>query len=147
MINITMDSIEFFKDRLLSVGDDALMDAKYVGLTPDEVIESYRIAGLPLPISLIPSHFTMEGFDSGWGNGYVKISSNHPSYGKHYDDIDVMVHGGVTYSEEVEGDFHGSEGYWIGFDTSHSGDTKQRWTKGLVLRETKELLKQLYRLK
>jgi hypothetical protein len=81
------------------------------------------------------------------GNGYVKISSNHPSYGKPYDEFDVMVHGGVTYSEEVVGDFHGSEGYWIGFDTAHSGDSTERWPKRSVLEETKELLKQLYHLK
>tara|TARA_R110000796_G_scaffold3222_10_gene12402 strand:- start:9826 stop:10257 length:432 start_codon:yes stop_codon:yes gene_type:complete len=143
-----MDNIEFFKDRLISIGDDALMDAKYIGLTTDDVIEAYKMADLPLPISLIPSRRNIGGgFESGWGNGYVKVSSNHSSYGEDYNHFNVMIHGGLTFAEEISDDFFGSKGYWIGFDTSHHGDDKEKWPKESVLKETKELLKQIYRLK
>src|SRR6266852_4741278 len=48
--------------------------------------------------------------------GYVNIPVNHPMFSKKYDEIDVDVHGGLTWSEMEKG------GYWIGFDCAHSGD-------------------------
>lgn len=45
-------------------------------------------------------------------NGYVQIPKSHPWHGLDYDDIDVEVHGGLTFSRDG----------WIGFDTLHSGD-------------------------
>lgn len=51
-------------------------------------------------------------------NGYIYLSSSHPWYKKHYDEIDVEVHGGLTY-----GELDRETNYWcIGFDTNHSGD-------------------------
>lgn len=49
-----------------------------------------------------------------WGavNGYVRVPEGHPWHGLDYDDIDVEVHGGLTYSD----------GEWIGFDTLHGWD-------------------------
>lgn len=47
-------------------------------------------------------------------NGYVKIPTDHHWHGKDYDEIDVEVHGGLTYGGGAAG--------WIGFDTLHSGD-------------------------
>ena len=35
--------------------------------------------------------------DFGWGNGYVLIPQGHPLHGKHYDEIDVDVHCGLTF--------------------------------------------------
>jgi hypothetical protein len=46
------------------------------------------------------------------GNGYVQIPLNHPWHGLHYDDIDVEVHGGLTFNADG----------WIGFDTAHAFD-------------------------
>lgn len=40
--------------------------------------------------------------DRGHFNGYVALCEGHPDYGKDYDDIDVEVHGGLTFSQEVE---------------------------------------------
>jgi|TARA_B110000503_G_scaffold137499_1_gene221790 hypothetical protein len=76
--------------------------------------------------------------ETGQANGYLVISDKeHPWFGKHYDNIDVEVHGGLTYSEPIERQevdcfdelTDDDIGSWlIGFDTCHSGDTKERWT-------------------
>lgn len=47
-------------------------------------------------------------------NGYARLPLDHPCFGKHYDDIDVDVHGGLTYGCDSYG--------WVGFDTMHFGD-------------------------
>ena len=52
-------------------------------------------------------------------NGYVEIPKDNPLHGKHYDEIDIKCHGGLTFSGEM-GDFE----YCIGFDTNHLGDAK-----------------------
>lgn len=92
-------------------------------------------------------------YQCGWGNGYVIIPEDHPFHGIDYDKINnfVKVHGGLTYSELVtssviqsfeldEDDF----GKWmIGFDTAHSGDNIEKWSKGAVQAETDYLLTQV----
>jgi hypothetical protein len=47
-------------------------------------------------------------------NGYVKLPTGYPKAWGTYDDIDVDVHGGLTYGPDEEG--------WVGFDTAHLGD-------------------------
>ena len=47
-------------------------------------------------------------------NGYVKLPPGHPNFGREYDDIEVDVHGGLTYGCDSHG--------WVGFDTLHIGD-------------------------
>ena len=84
----------------------------------------------------------------GWGNGYVRIPEGHPFYGKEYNEIDVSVHGGLTFSEHVtitDGDVL-PEGFWIGFDTFHHGDDSIYWTERRVLEETIHLFSQVYGL-
>jgi len=91
-------------------------------------------------------------------NGYVALTKDHPDHGKNYDEINVNVHGGLTFSE------HGSEDerdgeilfpdkslYWVGFDTAHSGDWMsyapqrggRKWSLEDVSKETEYLAKQL----
>lgn len=48
--------------------------------------------------------------------GYIYIPKDHPWHGKDYDDLDVQVHGGLTYAE-YEDDL-----FLIGYDCSHSRD-------------------------
>lgn len=92
--------------------------------------------------------------DFGWGNGYVLIPIGHKLHGKHYDDINVSVHGGLTYSELITEEIikhFGLDvediGKWaIGFDTVHYGDSLDVWTKEKVEEETDNLLKQLQEL-
>lgn len=60
--------------------------------------------------------------------GYVGVKPGHPFFEKHYDEINVEVHGGPTYSEACGGFVcHKTEDpqdktWWIGFDCAHSGD-------------------------
>jgi hypothetical protein len=50
--------------------------------------------------------------------GYVVIPKGHRVWGKGYDDVDVDVHGGLTYADEDK-----ETGEWVfGFDCSHGGD-------------------------
>lgn len=99
-------------------------------------------------------------FDFGWGNGYVLLPYNHPFYNVHYDDINVNIHGGLTYSSQFEPDnflkwtnnlkidgdvtldnFRKFENYWmIGFDTGHSGDSMDSCPKYYVMNEVLNLL-------
>jgi hypothetical protein len=65
--------------------------------------------------------------DLGYRCGYVKIPKNHPWYGVHYNEIDIEVHGGLTFSSLVGLDHPIlSNGYWIGFDCMHSADLPDR---------------------
>lgn len=101
-------------------------------------------------------------FDFGWGNGYVLLPHNHPFYNVHYDDINVNIHGGLTYSSQFEPDnflkwinnlkidgdvtldnFRKFENYWmIGFDTGHAGDSIDSCPKYYVMNEALNLLSQ-----
>lgn len=86
------------------------------------------------------SRYTTFGMkmDFGWGNGYVDLPKDHPMWGKHYDDIPVEVHGGLTYSEKTP------DGMWrVGFDTAHLGDTFKKWPRSKVEEEANRLAKQL----
>lgn len=79
--------------------------------------------------------------------GYVGVQKGHPDYGKSYDDVDVDVHGGLTYGEQGEDNF-----YWLGFDCAYSGDFIKGvsehkgdffWTLEEVIKETNKLAEQL----
>lgn len=91
----------------------------------------------------------LKGMDVGWGNGYVIIPEGHPFYGKDYDDIDVNVHGGLTFSEfgykldweEIKPEDKRS--WVVGFDTAHWGDNHSNWTRDRVVDETIELQRQI----
>lgn len=48
--------------------------------------------------------------------GYVIIPIGHELYSKDYQDINIDVHGGLTFGEYNEKE------HWIGFDCAHLGD-------------------------
>lgn len=69
--------------------------------------------------------------------GYVGIPGGHKYFEKHYDAVDVDVHGGLTFSDksdeseelkESEGICHpkkcaaNNNVWWLGFDCVHGGD-------------------------
>lgn len=56
--------------------------------------------------------------------GYVRIPAGHPWHGKDEGDIDVRVHGGLTFGEpDVDCDKGGpDDAYWIGMDFAHAWD-------------------------
>ena len=103
--------------------------------------------------------------------GYVGVPNGHPAYGQDYDNVDVDVHGGLTYADrcQVDGPIcHVAEPgfpedvWWLGFDTAHAGDlapsSSSDYAKGLypalseykvyrdlgyITRETNRLAEQL----
>ena len=67
--------------------------------------------------------------------GYVGVSQSHPDFQKGYDDVDVDVHGGLTFADHcmkspdpAHGICHLVEDgeddcvWWLGFDTAHYMD-------------------------
>lgn len=100
------------------------------------------------------THLTRSSLiDFGWGNGYVVIPKGHKLHGMHYDDIDVEVHGGLTYGDELTEerlekmfpDLSKEDigGWIVGFDTAHYDDSLTRWPKEEVQKETERLKIQL----
>jgi hypothetical protein len=83
----------------------------------------------------------------GWGNGYVAIPPSHCLYGKGENSLSVSgkikVHGGLTYAQHGDGDYAPKHWWVFGFDTSHFGDTIEKWPKEAVEDETKRLFCQL----
>ena len=67
--------------------------------------------------------------------GYVGVPETHKFFGSDYDEVDVVVHGGLTFANECRdtgdesvGICHSEECaanktvWWLGFDCAHSGD-------------------------
>ena len=94
--------------------------------------------------------------DCGYANGYVAIPPEHPLHGCRYDDFDVDIHGGLTFSESaamVKTHFNPNflelcelndipDDYWVfGFDTMHYMDTLDYWSREMVIAEVKKLEK------
>jgi|SRR5271166_1464521 len=68
----------------------------------------------------------------GYRCGYVKVIPGHPWFGKHYDEIECRVHGGLTFASAGKAcPTHDEKAeWWIGFDCAHAGDT-QDWSDAL----------------
>jgi len=98
--------------------------------------------------------------------GYVGVPRSHPAFGHHYDEVNVQVHGGLTFSDKCGSHIcHvGGVVWWLGFDCSHAFDLSPRmdaylkeviperesplhgnhyWAMQEVVAETKSLAKQL----
>lgn len=67
--------------------------------------------------------------------GYVGISKEHPWYGKDYDNMDIDIHGGVTFTGSCMSEKNKNTSichivetgepddvWWIGFDCAHCDD-------------------------
>lgn len=63
--------------------------------------------------------------------GYVAVPPGHPAYEQPYGDVEVDVHGGLTYGAHcmVDGPIchtpqagEPDDVYWLGFDTAHADD-------------------------
>lgn len=81
---------------------------------PDEILFEYQ--GMKCRINRILDIVEENKCFGGHLCGYVQIPKDHMLFEKHYDDIQIDVHGGLTYSN-----FYKDE-YWIGFDCAHSFD-------------------------
>ena len=76
-----------------------------------------------------------------WYCGYAVIPEDHPFYGVDHDDVedDIWVHGGLTFSGEIED----IDGYLLGFDCNHYGDSPVVQNETYTLSECKRLVDQL----
>jgi hypothetical protein len=98
---------------------------------PDKVQWPDAATGLPCLAVRNPDH----------GNwcGYVGVAEGHQAFGKDYGDVDVEVHGGLTFADacqpaetEARGICHiPSPGepdhvWWLGFDCAHAWDYSPR---------------------
>jgi len=84
--------------------------------------------------------------------GYVGIPLDHPLAGKHYDDIDLPCHGGMTFSGEGTGEYLPKGFYWYGWDYGHAGNFMnlpggigdrlggRRWTVEEVVEDSREAI-------
>ena len=61
--------------------------------------------------------------------GYVAVPPEHPLYGCHYENVEVEVHGGLTYSDKchehichVPEPGEPDDVWWLGFDCAHGDD-------------------------
>lgn len=108
----------------------------YAGKPAYEIIESGVENGIEWETRRAPLY--------GAVNGYAHIPVGHPWHGLDYDEIDVRVHGGLTFGD----------GEWIGFDTLHYGDywpeipygldaSDIEWTPAMVAEQTRRLARQV----
>ena len=79
--------------------------------------------------------------------GYVGVLPTHIAYGRDYYEVDVNVHGGLTFADrcqpnatEESGICHIVESgepdnvWWLGFDCSHGGDVMPAYKKDMKIR-------------
>ena len=83
--------------------------------------------------------------DLGHWCGYVGVGPDHPTYGRHYDDVMAEAHGGLTYGAfcadddkeqgicHVAGDGDFDPAWWLGFDCAHVGDLSPGSSSGFRL--------------
>lgn len=93
---------------------------------------------------------------------YVEIPEGHKLYGKHYDDIDIDVHGGLTYSDGYLGPIKDKNLWFIGWDYAHAGDymgyyeetifdgfqsfmdiNNKKWTTEEIIEDCKDVIEQI----
>ena len=90
---------------------------------------------------------------------YIRIPEGHKDYKKDYDDIDLSVHGGLTYARNYLwiSENQKIDGWFVGWDYAHYGDYAgyeekfpdelktggKKWTTEEILKEVKEACYQL----
>jgi len=137
--------LDLFKEK----GLGAIYYLKLMGIEPGVkmyhlIKEVENLGYIPNnTISIVESRMSSL-FARGWGNGYVKIPEDHPLHGQSYVDSNEInsldVPGGVTYT-----DYDSEDGGWvIGFDTAHAYNNPITHNKFFVMRETTNLLLQLF---
>jgi hypothetical protein len=76
--------------------------------------------------------------------GYVGLPPGHPAHGRDYDDVDVAVHGDLTFAGACDEDApegHGichvpepgrpADVWWLGFDCGHTFDVSPAFDAGM----------------
>jgi hypothetical protein len=83
-----------------------------------------------------------EGTVNTWYTGYLVFNEDSKYYGKEYDEIDIPVHGGWTYSEnELMPVIYPEDEVWIiGFDTAHVYDDETTQNVDFVEQELRKAI-------
>ena len=96
---------------------------------------------------------------------YIRIPENHKYYQVDYDEVDVDVHGGLTYGKDylhIENDVK-IDGWFIGWDYGHAGDymgyyadeifnlalykdDDKKWTTEEIAKEVRDVCYQLAKM-
>lgn len=84
----------------------------------------------------------------GWGRGYVVIPEGNVLHGLETIDLDIDVHGGVTWSASARNTSNTPEwvkdtDWIIGFDTSHGGNNPKYHDREYVELQTNKLMIEL----
>lgn len=91
---------------------------------------------------------------------YVKIPEGHKYFGKPYGEIDIEVHGGLTFSEDYLRINKNQviDGWFIGWDYAHYGDyigydrhwassiENKKWTTEEIFKDVKDVCYQLAKM-
>jgi len=80
-----------------------------------------------------------------WVTGYLVLEDDSKYYGVPYDDIDIPIHGGWTYSDEYLQDIiEENDGVWvIGFDTAHYSDGPKEQNIHYVEQELQDAIRRM----
>jgi len=83
----------------------------------------------------------------GYACGYVGVPPEHPWFGMDYDTLHnnyphVSIHGGLTYASDSLPIQKPDGLWWVGFDTSHGGDTLHNCSKVFCEQEVERLKQQ-----
>ncbi len=85
----------------------------------------------------------IEDMKHGYACGYIGVSSDHPWFGMDSIDIDVAIHGGVTFASDKLPGYEAQNDYWfIGFDTNHCGDTLENCSRAYCQAQLDSLFEQ-----
>ncbi len=129
----------------------------YALLDEFNLIEAYTgvyMFTIPFNLRHIPAT-VLKAIQRGWGKGYIVVHKTHKLYEAGLDNIEVQVHGGITYLGYLRYfKYHYQviklfkrknldDYYVIGFDTAHYKDNKIQQDKEYVESETKKLRKQI----
>jgi len=108
------------------------METEFTKLFPDAVIHgewdsepdelAFEHLGYPCLIVRNTRMFEKLGFRKGHLCGYLGVPAGHPWHGENYDDVDVSIHGGLTYDGDHAPTKEPDGNWWVGFDCAHLGD-------------------------
>lgn len=101
---------------------------------PDKVQWQDEATGMPCIARRSPN--------LGFWCGYVGVSEGHPHFGQNYNDVNVDVHGGLTFADfcnkegdeatsicHVPGPGESDRVFWFGFDCGHAWDLSPAWDR------------------
>lgn len=121
-----------------------MKEMKYEKDRKIEILQNEKYKGYRYIILSLGTHPT----------AYIEIPKGHKLNGQDYDDIDINVHGGLTYADHQLMGID-SENWYIGWDYAHLGDylgyeeglfpraNHKRWTTEEIKKECEEAIDQL----